>query len=191
MRCPRKPWWARSSASPPRPSRRRNEEFFVTRAVFPNPRPRGPAGDGGASQNRRHGGMVPLRLVPCRIRHVSRAHKLGVAGGLVMDSLMSREAGFMRIKILALGLAMVAMLGATNCSNDEQKVTAAPPAPAAPAEPVKTRFPARPHSSSADHARNPDRAFGGKLGGVARSGGRHCDPNRLSIRIAGCRKARF
>lgn len=55
-----------------------------------------------------------------------------------MDSLMSREAGFMRIKILALGLTMAAALGATNCSNDEQKVTAAPPAPAAPVEPVKT-----------------------------------------------------
>jgi len=51
---------------------------------------------------------------------------------------MSREAGFMRIKILALGLTIAAMLGATNCSNDEQKLTAAPPASAAAVQPAKT-----------------------------------------------------
>jgi membrane fusion protein (multidrug efflux system) len=41
----------------------------------------------------------------------------------------------MRFKILAFGFVMFAMLGATNCSNDEQKSVAAAPTPAAPARP--------------------------------------------------------
>jgi membrane fusion protein (multidrug efflux system) len=51
---------------------------------------------------------------------------------------MSREAGFMRFKTLALGLTMFAMLGATNCSNDQRKPTAAAPTSAAPLRPAQT-----------------------------------------------------
>jgi len=40
----------------------------------------------------------------------------------------------MRVKLLALGLTFVAMLGATNCSNDERKATAAAEAPLPPAK---------------------------------------------------------
>jgi membrane fusion protein (multidrug efflux system) len=50
---------------------------------------------------------------------------------------MSREAGFMRVKLLAFGLTMIAMLGATNCSNDEGKPALEAPASAAPLAPAK------------------------------------------------------
>jgi membrane fusion protein (multidrug efflux system) len=59
-----------------------------------------------------------------------------VAEIVVVDSVKSREAGFMRLKILAFGLLVPAMLGATSCSNDEQKPAAAPPASVAPARPA-------------------------------------------------------
>ena len=50
----------------------------------------------------------------------------------------------MRFKILAFGLTMVAMLGATNCSNEEQKPQSAAPATAATARPAPTASPSAP-----------------------------------------------
>jgi RND family efflux transporter MFP subunit len=61
---------------------------------------------------------------------------------------MSREAGFMRVKFLAVGLTMVVMLGATSCSNDERKDTAAAAAPLLPekAAPPSAPTPSRPNT---------------------------------------------
>ncbi len=57
---------------------------------------------------------------------------------MVVDSVRDREAGFMRFKILAFALAMIALLGATNCSNsDGTKPVAASPASAVPPLPAK------------------------------------------------------
>ena len=52
----------------------------------------------------------------------------------------------MRVKLLACGLTIVALLGATNCSNDDRKVTAAAAAPLAPAKaaPLPAPTPPRP-----------------------------------------------
>jgi membrane fusion protein (multidrug efflux system) len=62
---------------------------------------------------------------------------------------MSKEGGFMRVKLLAFGLAVIAMLGATNCSNDEPKPAAealasAVPLPSAKAAALSVPTPPRP-----------------------------------------------
>jgi len=56
----------------------------------------------------------------------------------------------MRVKFLACGLMIVVMLGATNCSNDERKSTAAAPSPAVPARSAPPASPPAPGPAGTD-----------------------------------------